>query len=170
MPCRRRHTTTKRRLDSYTHTHTHTRCVLCAYVYVYHYMRAEPVCLVRDRVEDRSSAATTNGSADGRQGDYNMTACVHLPFRLSDLLLIPTPAPGDPPRYRARLTATAAFSIARDRPPPTISAVVGSTRARARAACIQFHCHTHRPTHIRITGVIAAGFLIFYFTSFLMVV
>lgn len=48
--------------------YTHTRRVLCAYVYVYHYMRAEPVRLVRDRVEDRSSAATTNGPADGRRG------------------------------------------------------------------------------------------------------
>lgn len=46
----------------YTHTHTHTVYYALTYIIMW---RAEPVRLVRDRVEDRSSATTDCGRSDG---------------------------------------------------------------------------------------------------------
>lgn len=49
----------------YTHTHTHVVYYALTYIIIW---RAEPVRLVRDRVEDRSSATTDCGRSDGGGG------------------------------------------------------------------------------------------------------
>lgn len=169
MPCRRRHRTTKRRLDSYTHTHTHTHTVYYALTYIIIW-RAEPVRLVRDRVEDRSSATTDCVRSDGGGGIiiWRRAYTCRFDFRISSS----PPTAANETLLRARRRRRRLISVARDRPTDHRRRRRPSSWSvrRARALRVSSFIVTHTRARARITWCDRRRFFFFTLFIFLMVV
>jgi len=173
MPCR--HRTTKRRLDSYTrtHTHTHTHTVYYALTYIIIW-RAEPVRLVRDRVEDRSSATTDCGRSDGGGGIiiWRRAYTCRFDFRISSSP--PTAPPTRPFSARAAAVSSVARDRPTDRPPPPPTMICGqSDRPDVTSNCVSYSWRIYLTRIRRYTYIIIIIIMIitlFYTEPFLFII